>query len=272
MFALACAAFAQTPAFEVASVKPSRPQSSGAPIGATIDAQNVRISNFSLFNLMLLAYQVKPHQVSGPAWMTTETYDIQAKLPEGGRRDQVPAMLQTLLAQRFGLRVHRETREFNVYALVVDKSGPRMKPSSAGEAPPTPNGVVRGGVTGDARGGATYTSPTGDSRVSAGPGGSLHIECSKMTMLGLANLAGRYRDRPVVDQTGLAGAYDFELDVSAEDVRDAARAYDARPSTPDPSGVSLDASLRKLGLKLESRKAPAEVIVVDKVEKVPVEN
>src|SRR5438045_5294836 len=94
VFALACASFAQTAAFEVASVKVAQPQSGDAPVGVTIDAQNVRISNLNLFSLMLIAYQVKPHQVSGPAWMTTERYDIQAKLPDGGKRDQVPTMLQ----------------------------------------------------------------------------------------------------------------------------------------------------------------------------------
>jgi uncharacterized protein (TIGR03435 family) len=126
-FALACAAFAQTPAFEVASVKVSEPitpalvQSGRLHMGVTIDSINVRISKLSMLELVALAYQIKGDQISGPDWISTQRYDIQAKLPEGGSRGQVPAMLQTLIAERFGMRFHREARDFNVFALVVAK-------------------------------------------------------------------------------------------------------------------------------------------------------
>ena len=287
--ALACAAYAQTPAFEVASVKPSEPitpemvQSGRLQIGVTIDALNVRLRQYSLFDLTCLAYQVKAHQVSGPDWMTTERYEIQAKLPEGGRRGQVPAMLQTLLAERFGMRMHRENREFNVYAVVVAKGGHHLKPSAIEDtAPADPGGPIRGGTAVAAGGTMVSTGPGGDSRTTPGPGGNLHIENKRMTMAGFASLINRYCDRPVIDMTGLEGAFEMEFDISGEEVRNGARAHGVvipppAGTTPadaasDPAGVSLASSLQKLGLKLESRKAPAEVIVIDRVEKVPTAN
>src|SRR5690242_999105 len=114
--AVACSAMAQGPSFEVASVKRSEPitpelvQSGRLKIGVSIDARSVRMSQMSLFDLTKLAYQVKSHQVVAPPWTIEARYDIQAKLPEGASRGQVPAMLQTLLAERFGMKVHRETR------------------------------------------------------------------------------------------------------------------------------------------------------------------
>jgi uncharacterized protein (TIGR03435 family) len=96
-------------------------------------------------------------------------------------------------------------------------------------------------------------------------------------MAGLVDFISRYYDRPLVDMTGVTGAYDMELDVSGEEVRNAVRAHGMVMPTPadaasEPSGASLPSSLQKLGLKLESRKAPDEVIVIDKVEKIPSDN
>jgi uncharacterized protein (TIGR03435 family) len=264
--ALACSAYAQGPAFEVASVKRSEPitpelvESGRLKIGVTIDARSVRMSQMSLFDLTSLAYQVKPHQVAAPQWTTSERYDIQAKLPEGGSRGQVPAMLQTLLAERFAMRVHRETREFNVLALVQAKGGHKLKaspPGPDGDAAPSPQ--IRGGVTVGPGGAQTHTGPGGDSRITPAPNGALHIETKKVTMKSLADFLFRYVDRPVVDMTDAPGLFDAEFDISDEEA-------------PDPSGVSLRSSLQKLGLRLESRKAPAEVIVVDAAEKVPTAN
>jgi len=287
--ALACAASAQTPAFEVASVKVAEPitpalvQSGRLHIGVSIDSKNVRISQFSYLELMCLAYQVKSYQISGPDWMVHERYDIQAKLPEDGKRGQVPAMLQTLLAERFGMRVHREPREVNVYGLVVAKGGPNLKPAAVDDASAAaPAGQIRGGMSVGAGGVAVSSGASGDSRITPGPGGNVHVENKKMTMAGFASAIDRYSDRPVLDMTGLTGAYEMEFDVSGEEVRTAARAHGFAVPPPaseggidsasDPSGVSLAASLRKLGLKLDPRKAPVDVIVIDAVGKVPTEN
>ena len=284
VLALACACFAQTPAFEVASVKPSEPitpamvQSGRLHIGVSIDSLHVRISQFSLYELIALAYQVKGHQISGPDWMVTERYDIQAKLPEGSRRGQVPAMMQTLLAERFGMRVHREKRELSVYALAVANGGPRLKPSAEDVTPQAAEGPIQGGTTVSAGGAAISTGAAGDSKITPGQDGNLHIENKKMTLARFADFIGRYSELPVVDSTGLKGTYEMEFDVSGEEVRNAARAHGVAVPPPagegasDPSGVSLASSLRRLGLKLESRKALAELLIIDKVEKVPTAN
>jgi uncharacterized protein (TIGR03435 family) len=281
--ALACSAVAQGPAFEVASVKRSEPitpemvRSGRLQIGVTIDARNVRLSKMSLFDLTTLAYQVKAHQVSAPTWTTTERYDIQAKLPESGTRGQVPAMLQTLLAERFQMKIHRETREFTVLALVEAKGGHKLKPSAADAEPTAAAPQIKGGISVSPDGTQTRSGVGGDSRVTPGPGGAEHIETKKMSMKSLAEFLNRYCERPVVDMTGVAGLFDAEFDVSGEELRTAARAHGAVIRTPteeasEPSGPTLKSSLDKLGLRLETRKAPAEVIVIDSAEKVPTEN
>jgi uncharacterized protein (TIGR03435 family) len=107
------------PAFEVASIKPAPPittiaaqiQSGKIHVGMTIDAARVDIGFMSLADLIRVAYRVKPYQISGPDWMREERFDIVAKLPDGASTDQVPEMLQALLAERFNLKVHRESKE-----------------------------------------------------------------------------------------------------------------------------------------------------------------
>jgi len=280
--ALACAASAQTPAFEAASVKvsesltPAVVQSGRAQIGITIDALNVRISKLSMFELITLAYQVKGHQVSGPSWMVNERYDIQAKLPEGGKRGQVPAMMQSLLAERFGLQFHRENRAFNVYAMVQAKGGHGLQP--APEDVPAQGAQLRGGIAVGPGGVMNSTGAGGNIRTTPGPGGNRHIESKSVTMAALVNFLNRYCDLPLMDMTDLKGAFEVELDISGEEVRNVAHAHGVNIAPPpgdapdDPAGVSLRTSLEHLGLKLETRKAPAEVIVVDKIERVPTEN
>jgi uncharacterized protein (TIGR03435 family) len=284
--ALACAAYAQTPAFEVASVKPSEQitpemvQSGRLHIGVSIDAQNVRAQQYSMFDLIRLSYQVKAHQLAGPDWMVTARYDIQAKLPNGASRGDVPAMLQALLAERFGMKMHRETRDLNVYALVAAKAGPYLKTSEMPEAAPAGGGPIRGGVSVDGSGRQVSSGSSGDSRVTPGAGGNLHVENKKMTMAAFADFITRYCDRPVFDMTELQGAYEMEFDVSGEEVRAAAQSHGVGLGPPkaevgdasEPAAVSLAASLRRLGLRLEARKAPAEVIVVDEIRKMPTEN
>src|SRR5690349_1288496 len=175
--ALACVATAQTPAFEVATLKISEPitpelvQSGRLQMGVSIDSKYVRISKLSLLELVSLAYQLKSYQLTAPSWMANQRYDIQAKLPEGGARGQVPAMLQTLLAERLALKSHREPQERKVYALTVAKGGHRLKeaaPDNAPKEPPASTGQIRGGLA-VAPGGAVSTlDPGGNSRMTPG--------------------------------------------------------------------------------------------------------
>jgi uncharacterized protein (TIGR03435 family) len=280
-------AFGQTapPQFEVASIRPSAPGALGqVGLGLHIDGSQVSVRQFALKDTIAMAFNLKAYQISGPDWLTTEKFDIVAKLPDGAPRDQVRSMLQALLLDRFQMKTHHETKDFSVYAVVVAKSGLKMK-----EAPPDPadaatdgdkktdNGAVnvsvsggRGGVVANYGNGSFFT--LGDSR----------IEAKKMQMNYVADMLARFEDRPVVDFTELKGKYDFTLTFTEEDyhammIRAAISSGMALPpeaiqAMERASGDSLFSALQAVGLKLESRKAPLDILVIDHAEKSPTEN
>src|ERR1039457_2612149 len=139
----------QTPAFEVASIKLSEPitpamvASGKLHAGMKIDGKRVDIGNFALMQLICKAYDVKPYQVSGPSWLQSvglagQRFDIVANLPEGATKEQVPQMLQGLLAERFKLAIHRESRDQAVYAMMIGKGGLKIKEPAA--PAPAPDG------------------------------------------------------------------------------------------------------------------------------------
>ncbi len=304
-------AAAQTPAarleFEVASIKPALPlatqMSTGKlHVGMTIDGTRVDLGSMSLADLVPLAFKVKPYQVSGPDWMSANRFDIIGKIPEGTTKDQVPEMLQALLADRFKLTFHRDSKDHPVYGLVVAKGGAKMKEAAPEpDAPPpaadddkkglsigTADGS-RARITQDSKGVVvTGNGQTGTTRMTPGPDGSMHMEASKMTMVALADALSRFVDRPVVDMTDLKGGYQVGLDLSMADLMKAARAAGAvlppgmaaggGPGTSpadaatDPSSGSIFNAVQQLGLRLEPRKTPIEDIVIDHLEKAPTEN
>jgi uncharacterized protein (TIGR03435 family) len=276
------AAFGQTgPArleFEVASVKPSTatPLGGSVSVGIKINGAQLHVSSLSLRDYIRIAYRVKEYQVVGPDWLTGTRFEIDAKLPEGSTRDQVPDMLQSLLVDRFGLKFHRGSKEFPVYALVVANGGLKMK-----ELPTDPEDNNAAPVDVAVSGG-----PGGVS-MNFGRGSSLNFgnnkfEGRKMPMFGLADSLSRYMDRPVVDMTGLTGRYDFTLDLTPEDyrallIRSAVGAGvnlppEALRLLDNASDESLHNALRALGLKLEARKAPLDSLLIDQINKVPTEN
>jgi uncharacterized protein (TIGR03435 family) len=271
------AMFAQTPAplveFEVASIRPSGPilsPADAARIGVHIDGARVNLASLSLNDLLAAAYKVKLHQISGPEWMASERFDINGKLPAGSNGDQIPQMIQALLTDRFGMKFHREMRDFPVYALVVGKAGLKMK-----ESPPDPPADRKAfDVT-------TSASQTGTT-INYGNGmymtfGNNAFIGRKLPASAMADTLARFVDRPVVDLTELKGNYDFKLEFSPEDfgammIRSAVAAGVTLPPEAlklmDASnGDSLFNALETLGLKLERRKAPIEVMVIDHIEK-----
>src|SRR5580658_1206275 len=314
---VAIAAFAQTPAplaFEVASIKPAGALDPMAiaqgkvSVGMKVDGAICNIGSFSLRDLVRTAYEVKDYQISGldslGAAMSAQRFNIQATLPEGATEKQVPQMLQTLLAERFKLVIHRETRDQPVYALIVAKGGPKLKdaepdpPAPADAAPATPDAPKKGeavfgqganqvrisGNPTDGKGMVVKGGPMGQMHMTMADG-KLHLEASKMTMASLADVATNFVGKPVVDMTELKGNYQVALDLSMDDIKNVARAAGLNmPGTPagnaanapvdasDPSGSSIFASVQQLGLKLDARKAPLPYIVVDHFEKMPTEN
>jgi uncharacterized protein (TIGR03435 family) len=276
---MAGAAFAQAPAsrleFEVASVKPSPPLTAGGPVpGVHMDGALVSFRLLSLQDYIISAYNIKKHQLAGPEWLATERFDIQAKVPAGVSPEAMiekrREMLQMLLEERFHLKFHRETREMPVYALVVAKSGAKLT-----ESPVDPDATAPGkpvDVTVNAgRGGTTVNLPGGASIMY----GFLVLEGKKVKMPQLVDNLARFVDRPVIDDTGLKGAYDFKLDFSLEELKSLMRTSGSDPNqlagVPE-QGTSIMSSLQSLGLKLEARKSPMEVLVVDRIEKSPTEN
>ena len=289
------------PAFEVASIKKAEPLSVNAvlsgqmKIGMTIDAAMVNINSLSLKELLRAAYKVQTFQVSGPDWLGTERFNITAKMPAGATRDQVPAMIQALLADRFGLTLHRSTTEQPVYALLVMKGGPKLKESPADDAAATPpagspaapqaptptdgSAQVRASAMSNAGGIINTASINGNSRMVPSDSG-MRLELTKMNTTGMVEMLGRFVDRPIVDMTDLKGRYDLTLDVGVEDMLALARA--AGMSIPvrgvdgarasEPGSSSVFAAVQQYGLKLEPRKAPIELLVVDHVERTPTEN
>jgi len=282
---LAVSAFAQTaaprPEFEVASIRPSGPQPPNTlGIGLHIDGAQVNCSFLSLRDYIAMAWRLKYYQVSGPDWIANTRFDIAAKLPDGAKRDQVPEMLQALLEDRFHLKFHKEPKEFAVYALIPGKGTLKLKQSAA--APATePSDPSRNSVNVTASGGR------GGATISLGNGANFsftenRVEASRLNMLQFVDLLGRFAEKPVLDMTQLNGTYDITMEFSPDDframmIRSAIAAGVPLPpqalqllngATDEPLFNAVEA----LGLRLDRRKAPIDVIVIDKAEKAPTEN
>ena len=283
---------AAPPAFEVASIKSTPPldidkiEQNGLYIGVIVDKARVEIRNTSLAELIRIAYRAKRYQISGPAWMSSERFDVVAKLPDDGSAAQVPEMLQALLADRFQLVLHRDKREGNVYALVVGKNGPKLTESSPDEAASDANSegppaAVRTETGIDSKGALVSTGPAGSMKLTSGPNGMRRLEIARVTMASFAETLSRTVDRPVVDMTGLTAHYDVVLAIPREAL--VAMALSAgiamEPREPentgkasDPSSPTVFTAVQALGLRLDSRKAPVEFLVIDKVSRQPTEN
>lgn len=281
----ATAVFSQNaprPAFDVASIRPAPegglPQ--GAIAGLRLDGAQVRAAYLSLKDYVGMAYRLKPYQVTGPDWLGTQRFDVAATLPDGALPDQVPAMFQTLLEERFQLKFHREPKDLPVYALEVAPGGLKMT-----EAPPDPElENIDAKAPQEFSGGGSNQGVS----INLGRGSSItfannRFEAKRLNMDALASTLERFLDRPVVDKTALKGKYDLSLDLTAEDyrsmlIRSAVVAGVVLPPEVlrlidgSPAPASLFDALDKLGLKLVARKAPLDVLVVDKISKTPTEN
>ena len=310
--------------FEVASIRPAAPSKgdplpppSGATRGAlppppppppgsssscvgrfTVDSGRVEVGCITLRGILSVqAFRIPPNKLIGPEWMDNQFFDFSAKLPEGATEDQLPAMFQSLMQDRFGLVFHRESKEQPVLGLVVAKGGPKLKPADpelpgwaveASEGAPawSAHGIIYGvpfRLLGSSPGpdGAPLTiretQEMGIVRMSSsgGPGGIRRSEAPSISPQGIAALAqmmGAGTD--VVDLTGLKGRYQIELQISGAEVMSQLAGLDR----PDPVAFqeaqlrAIQDAFKKLGLQLESRRAPVEVIVIDHLEKTPTAN
>lgn len=237
--ALATAAVCQE--FEVASIKPNN-SASGSSSTHT-DRGRLTATNVSLRSLITMAYGLKDYQLEGPDWLGTTRFDITAKFAEEAPKKTAEynpffeAMMQKLLAERFKLEVHRSEKTFLVYGLLVGKKNIKFK-----EVPDTDS----------------HNSHSGNT----------HYEGKCVTMERFASFLASRMDAPVLDMTGLKGFYDLTLDWVPE-----SRPGEGKGETSDTQGLPIPMALEEqLGLRLEARKAPIPILIVDHAEKIPTEN
>ena len=282
----------QAPAFEVASIK--RNKSGDGFISISLSPQRPTFTNVPARQLIVRAYNVQPFQVvGGPSWITTDRFDITAKAPDAATPQQMNDMLQSLLADRFKLKVHRETRQGDVYRLVKarpdGKLGDAIKPAAIdcsammGRGRPGGPGPAPGGPGSAAVGTSAVPAPSGrpagPAPAPAGPmsGCQMMMTPGRVQMGGqpisaLANTLSNQLGRPIVDDTGLTGPYDLTLSFMPDPGGRGMPIGPLPPGAPelppiDPNAPSLPTALQEqLGLKLESGKGPVDVIVIDSIE------
>ena len=256
VFSALSGAFAQS--FEVASVK-LVPRDGKTRPETVMNPGRVSYTTTPLRTILMAAYGVKSYQIAGPGWLNSNAYDIVAKLPADAPASQIPAMLQRLLVERFELSLHHEDQELPVYALLVNKGGGKLKEADPGQP---------------------------DLRLTMSPMG-LQAK-GKASMPKLAESLSQVADRPIVDLTELVGVYDIDMTWESDDPRFAAKQagmkaavasgeikIKGKPGGSDEDNVaaSLFAAVQqKLGLKLDPRKLPVDVMVIDRANPVPAEN
>jgi uncharacterized protein (TIGR03435 family) len=255
---LASAIFAQSPttrpafdAFEVATIKPSTLDwPSGGRFMRMQTAHQFVARNYTLRVILAAAYNLTPRAISGgPAWVDSDRYDILAEAPDPVRpgTEEQMAMLRKLLSERFSLALHREEKEFSIYALTIAKTGSKLTAAAPNLSPEGSPPLV------------FVLSPDG-----------ARLAARDATMGELAWVMQRSAlDRPVVDKTGLQGRYDFDLEWTPDETQ-----FGGNVPTVNPEHPKLDlfaAMQQQLGLRLEATRGPIEALVIDRVER-PSEN
>ncbi|HEV2418951.1 MAG TPA: M56 and DUF3738 domain-containing protein [Terriglobia bacterium] len=256
---IAIAQTALPTSFEVASIKPGEPGAHNSDISWRRGGR-FSTTNTTIDKLIQFAYEIRPQQIEGlPLLAKSRTYTVRAVAPPGTpelrgqqERPMIEAMLQSLLADRFKLQVHRTTKQLPVYEIVIAKHGPKLKPMAEAD-------FVA----------AHHSYAPGDVSISSHDG---NMTALGVSMAAFADDLSRQLDRTVIDKTGLTGRYDFTLTwtpwrgqtgISASD-RPAEAGSSAQPDTSGPS--IFTAVQQQLGLKLKPAKGPVEVLVIDHVE------
>jgi len=239
-----CQSLAKAPAFEVASVTPCKPGTPEPPgehagmVQFTYPGGRFNARATTVKYLLEWAYGIQPSQHSGgPSWLDTDRYDIAAKAEGDATDNQMKLMVQTLLADRFRLKFHRERQKIPVYIVSVGKTAPKLSPPKDGET--------------HALRVVPQTGP--DQKVA-----SFHVVATRFSLTQLTDVFARQLGRVILNKTGLDGDFDFTLDLTPDE------------STPNPLDASLliAAMREQLGLNLTSQKAAVDVMAIDSVEKV----
>jgi uncharacterized protein (TIGR03435 family) len=241
------------PAFEVASIKMVE-QGGGMALASRMrsDGGRIRYENVSLASIIGAAYDLRAYQIQGPPWLASQKYTVDATFPSGATKKQVPIMLVRLLAERFMLKAHREKKETPCFALLALSEGAKLG---------QPIGEVNDPLAESPSHGTVFAS--------RGVWEAKWMNMSDFAAV-LTNLVGR----PVVDLTGIDGRFNFKTSFSLGNGSDAAPAPNGgqRGETGPSSEVSFFIDLKRLGLKLDSRKLPLEFLLIDHVERAPTPN
>jgi uncharacterized protein (TIGR03435 family) len=238
---LSCATFAQNAegslTFEVASVKPHTGNTTGERPRTAQDPGRLVMTNRLLRSMIIEAFGIRNFQLEHPAWMGENRYDLVAKVPEGATKEQQQIMLRNLLAERFHLQVRRETRNLAALALILGKGEPKL---TRNDSAPDPDVGIKQSVR----------------------NGIITETARQQSLAKFVTWLTGALDRPVLNETGVTGNYDFSMSWS----------LDTATSDADLHDALISAVQQQLGLKLESRKAPVEMLVVVSALKVPLEN
>jgi uncharacterized protein (TIGR03435 family) len=267
----------KSPAFAAASIKPTSPNlPNGAmvfgmlePIGGpgTGDPGRIRYPVISLKSLFIDAFRVKGYQIEGPDWLDTQWFEIKATMPEDTTREQLSVMLQNLLENRFGLRMHRMTKDVSGYALVVSNTGPKLQSPAEASGAQESDGPINWEEHGLSADGFRILPSQLTGRAGLwffkGLRGCREV-FHQQTMQTLAGSLSTLLGQPIIDATALTAKYDFTLTYTPDDFQMGTQ----RESFPR----IFDALPSQLGLRLEPKKLPAEAILVDHIEKAPREN
>jgi len=258
------------PAFEVASVKqaaapsnmPARPSVRGGP--GTSDPERIAFIDVTLASVVLRAYDVKSFQLIGPDWLSSQRYDIIAKIPPGTTKEQLSLMLQGLLAERFHLVLRHEIRQLRGYELVRGKTGAKLKRSTEVGSNVEPTEAPRTDANGfprlSAPGLVLMEGVRGTAVVS-------FLTARAQPLSALADFLSKEFRLPITDKTGRTGKFDFALEFAPE------TPGALPPESPDGSGSNLVSAVpRQLGLKLEPSNIPVDMLIVDSADKIPTEN
>ena len=232
---LLAGAAAQKPTFEVATIRPSREAVKFEHDGKTeFLGDTLRMQDVTVNTCIKLAYHVQDRQIDGPGWLQSDRFDITAKADGHVDDDTMKRMLQSLLADRFGLSFHREPREMKVILLTVASGGAKLKPAAAPDGKPFRENSVNGTIA--------KSMPIGE----------------------FADFLAGPLDMPIVDRTALTGKYDFSIDFTPY-LPDPTKNMDG--TKPDTTAILKAALNDELGLKMTGGKAQIDVLVVDHVEK-----
>lgn len=266
---------AARPQFEVASVRSAANDETGGHASSLLrevmrnrrrpgqipmaGPDRIRLEDWPLLDLIAAAYSVRATQVSGPAWLSDQGFDIEAKVPDGTPKEELNAMLQSLLEERFSLKVHRDTKTGQGFALIVGKDGPRLKPALP---PPVPGqGLTRedqrAQVEQKLQASMAAQRKRAQEILATCPGGFETISWGSITTEDLAAQLVRLVEAPVIDETALTGKYSATIETCK--------------NADAPGGTVFDA-IEELGLKLEPRKVTVKTVVVDRVSKTPTPN